>query len=164
MIRNRILWAAAVAALTAGLSACNLGKAPEPTPDVNALYTMAAETLIVQVGLEKTQTAAANSPTRQPNATGEFDALAHVRLRRRRPSALHARHAHPRTDAARNAADGSGAGLAVGCNNAVYLGQTMADKTAMTPLKQFTNGWSLQNTGTCAWDEDTPSSSSPAKD
>ena len=44
--------------------------------------------------------------------------------------------------------------MAVGCNNAVYLGQTVADKTVMNPLKQFKNGWSMQNTGTCAWDED----------
>ena len=43
--------------------------------------------------------------------------------------------------------------MAVGCNNAVYLGQTVADKTVMSSQKQFKNGWSLQNTGTCAWDE-----------
>jgi hypothetical protein len=43
--------------------------------------------------------------------------------------------------------------MAVGCNNAVYLGQTVDDKTVMSSQKQFKNGWSLQNTGTCPWDE-----------
>ena len=63
MLHKRYVRLVPVAALIFGISACNLGKAPEPTPDVNALYTVAAETLVAKVGLDQTQTAAASSPT-----------------------------------------------------------------------------------------------------
>jgi len=41
----------------------------------------------------------------------------------------------------------------VGCNNAVYMGQSIKDGTVMSPQEEFKVGFSLQNTGTCPWDE-----------
>ena len=51
------------------LTACNIGRSPEPTPDVNALYTAAAETLIAQFNEQQTQTAQAVTPTPQASPT-----------------------------------------------------------------------------------------------
>ena len=154
MIRTRMYWVAAAAALTAGLSACNLGKAPEPTPDVNALYTMAAQTLIVQSGLGETQTAAASSPTASPTPLASFTALPTFGVNLTPFGTFTLGTPIAGLTPLPTQAAGSGAGgMAVGCNNAVYLGQTVDDKTVMSPQKEFKNGWSLQNTGTCAWDE-----------
>ena len=156
MIRTKMLWVAAAAALTAGLSACNLGKAPEPTADVNALYTMAAQTLVVESGLGETQTAAASSPTVSPTSPASFTPLPTFGV----PSGL-----TPLATFALGTpiagltplptqSSGSGvAGMAVGCNNAVLIGEDPADGKVFSPLKQFQKSWSLQNTGTCPWDE-----------
>ena len=156
MIRTRMYWVAAAAALTAGLSACNLGKAPEPTADVNALYTMAAQTLIVQSGLGETQTAAASSPTASPTPLGSFTPLPTFGVSSGLTPFATFTLGTPiagLTALPTQSAGSSAGGMAVGCNNAVYLGQTVDDKTVMSPQKEFKNGWSLQNTGTCAWDE-----------
>ena len=153
MIRNRILWAALLAALTTGVSACNLGRAPEPTPDVNALYTVAAETLIVQSGLGLTQTAAASSPTPSPTPLASFTPLPTFPVAAGLTPFSLGTPIPGLTPLPTQSAGSSAGGFAVGCNNAVYLGQTVADKTVMNSQKQFKNGWSLQNTGTCAWDE-----------
>lgn len=41
---------------------------------------------------------------------------------------------------------------AVGCDNATYLSETAPDDgTQITAGDAFTKGWSLQNSGTCAW-------------
>ena len=156
MVRNRILWAAAVAALTAGLSACNLGKAPEPTPDVNALYTVAAETLIAQVGLDKTQTAMANSPTPlvSPTPLALLTPLPTFAVGAGLTPFGTFTLGTPIPGLTPLATQGNTtAGMAVGCNNAVLIGETIPDGTTMSPQEEFTKGWSLQNTGTCAWDE-----------
>jgi hypothetical protein len=156
MVHNRYLWGAAVATLALAASACNLGKSAEPTPDVSALYTVAAETLIAQSGLGETQTAAAASPTASPTVLASLTAL---------PTFAVGAGLTPLgtftintpipglTPLPTQSAGSSTGGFAVGCNNAVYLGQTIADKTVMDGQKQFKNGWSLQNTGTCAWDQ-----------
>jgi hypothetical protein len=51
----------------------------------------------------------------------------------------------------------SGTGLfsfPVGCDDAMFIGETRPyDKAQMRPDKLFDKGWSLQNVGTCTWDE-----------
>ena len=49
------------------LAACNLGKAPEPTADVNAIFTGAAQTVAAQFSAQQTQTAQA-IPLASPTA------------------------------------------------------------------------------------------------
>jgi hypothetical protein len=41
----------------------------------------------------------------------------------------------------------------VGCNDAQFYGETIPDKTEMAPQHDFKKAWSLQNVGTCTWDE-----------
>ncbi len=156
MVHKRHLWGAAAVVLALAASSCNLGKSAEPTPDVSALYTVAAETLIAQSGLGETQTAAAASPTASPTAlasptsllptfaVGGVPTFGTFLINTPLPGV---------TPLPTQSTGSSQGGFAVGCNNAVYLGQTVADKTVLDGLKEFKNGWSLQNTGTCAWDQ-----------
>ena len=67
-------WLIIMLALSLVLSACNFGQEPEPTPDVGAIFTAAAETVMAQFSLELTQTAlaaptATQTPTNTPVAT-----------------------------------------------------------------------------------------------
>jgi hypothetical protein len=48
------------------LSACNLGQEPEPTPDVGAIFTAAAETVMAELSVKLTQTALAAPTATQP--------------------------------------------------------------------------------------------------
>ena len=61
-------WLIIMLALSLVLSACNFGQEPEPTPDVGAIFTAAAETVVAQFSLELTQTAQA-VPTITPIPT-----------------------------------------------------------------------------------------------
>jgi hypothetical protein len=119
---------------------------------VNALYTVAAETLIAQSGLDLTQTAAASSPTASPTPIASFTPLATFPIAGLTPFSL-GTPIPGLTAFPTQSAGSSAGGFAVGCNNAVYLGQTVDDKTVMSSQKEFKNGWSLQNTGTCSWDQ-----------
>ena len=53
----------AASVLSAALASCNIGKSPEPTIDVNAVYTAAAGTMVAQLNDQQTQTAQAVTPT-----------------------------------------------------------------------------------------------------
>jgi hypothetical protein len=155
---KRILRLAPAAALIVGLSACNIGKAPEPTPDVNALYTVAAETLVAKVGLDQTETAAANSPTPagSPTAIASFTPLPTfpASLGLTPFGTLSLTTPLPGVTPLSTQSSGSTTnGYAVGCDNAEYIGQSVDDGTAMNPGKEFTVGFSMQNSGTCAWDD-----------
>jgi hypothetical protein len=158
MLHMRILRLAPIAALIFGLSACNLGQEPEPTPDVNALYTVAAETLVAKVGLDQTQTAAASSPTPagSPTPIASFTGLptfpVGVGLTPFGTFSLTTPLAGV-TPLPTQSSGSTTSGFAVGCDNAEYIGQSVDDGTVMDPQEEFTVGFSMQNSGTCAWDE-----------
>jgi hypothetical protein len=59
-------WLIIMLALSLVLSACNFGQEPEPTPDVDAIFTAAAETVMAEFSLELTQTALAAPTATQP--------------------------------------------------------------------------------------------------
>ena len=42
---------------------------------------------------------------------------------------------------------------ASGCNDALFIGETLPDKSVIKPGKDFSKAWQLQNSGTCNWDE-----------
>ena len=62
-------WLTAAILLAVGLASCNAGKVPQPTTDVNAVYTSVASTMIAQLNDQLTQTAQAARPPgpTQPN-------------------------------------------------------------------------------------------------
>ena len=161
MLQRRVLWVAATGLLMTALTACNIGRSPEPTADVNGLYTAAAETLIAQFGEQQTQTAQA------------------VTTARASPSPLSSSSPLPTfpVGAGLTPVGTLSAGLTpfgtlslgltplptpagplaqsfpVGCDDAQFIGENIPDKTVMVPQHNFKKTWSLQNMGTCTWDE-----------
>jgi hypothetical protein len=161
MYFKKFFGAAMALMLTAGLASCNIGKAAAPTPDVNALYTAAAGTMLAQLGDQQTQTAAAVSPTpfSSPTALDTFTPLPTFPIGVTpfgtpfgtpftfgTPGAL--------TPLPTSLTPGiTAGGFAVGCNNAVFVAETIPDKTVFTKGKKFSKAWEFLNTGTCQWDQ-----------
>ena len=157
---TKLIWVGTVLVLAAALTSCNIGKAPEATQDVNAIFTSAAGTMIAQLNDQQTQTAQAAPPTAITSPT-PFDTITPL------PTVAGITGATPfftpftlntpgsaLTPLATAAPPGSSAsGFAVGCNNAELIGETIPDGTIIHPLKRFHKAWSLQNTRTCTWDE-----------
>ena len=138
-------------AMMLALTACNIGRSAEPTPDVNALYTAAADTLIAQFNEQQTQTAQAATPTPQASSTplasaSPFPTFAVSGLT---PLGTLA----PGLTALPTTAIGGAVSFPVGCNDAKFISETIPDKTKIDAQKDFKKAWSMLNVGTCAWDE-----------
>jgi hypothetical protein len=148
-IKRLAVGAAMMALLT--LTACNLGKAPEPTPDVNALYTQAADTLVAQYNEQQTQTARAATPTTQasPTALASPSPFPTFALSGLTPFSTLA----PGLTALPTIAGGGAVSFPVGCDDAKFIGETIPDKTKIDAQKDFKKAWSMLNVGTCTWDE-----------
>ena len=120
------------------LSACAPAATPaEPTPDVAAVRTSAASTVVSQFTL----TAAAFSPTPPPPPT-ETAA----------PEAT-ATATEPPVAQVTNA---EGTTIVI-CDkyswDVTTLDVNIPDNTVMTPGQEFTKTWKIKNTGSCAWGE-----------
>ena len=116
------------------LAACAPATPVVPTPDVLAVRTSAAYTVVAEITL----TAAAFTPTPQP------------------PSATSTPEPPPTATATQvfttdptQAALGTPASL---CDNYVYVADvTIVDGTAMTAGQDFVKTWKIKNTGDCTW-------------
>ncbi len=157
---TKLIWVATVLLLAAALTSCNIGKAPEPTQDVNAIFTSAAGTMIAQLNDQQTQTAQAVPPTAlaSPTPLDTFTPLPTVAgLVGVTPFGTPFTLSTPGgalTPLATAVPAGSGStGFAVGCNNAVLVAETIPDGTIIHPAKRFDKAWQFQNTGTCTWDQ-----------
>ncbi len=159
MPHKRPIQAITWVAVAGTLAACNLGKAAAPTADVNALYTAAAATLIAQLNDQQTQTAQAASPPplTSPTALASFTPLPTFPVGAGlTPFGTPFTFGTPGigiTPLASLPAGPVTPGMAVGCNNAVFVGEKIPDGTRMSPLHDFKKSWSLLNAGTCTWDE-----------
>jgi hypothetical protein len=148
MYFKKLIWAGIVLLLAAALTSCSIGSTPEPTTDVGAIFTFAAQTMDAQLSDQGTQTAQAASPTPlvtfTPLPTFPVIPLGSTPFSTSAPGG-----------AALPTASTGGSTLgstAVGCDNSSYLSETPPnDGTQMTAGDTFKKGWSLQNTGTCAW-------------
>ncbi len=146
--------------MVAALTSCGTRATPSPTVDANAIYTSAANTLAAGIASGMTQTAQAVTPTGagSPTALPTF-AIATgsnpfgTALAGGTPfNSIITPPAGSTPLAINTQSGGGGASGAVGCNNATYLSETdPLDKTQIAANKKFTKGWSMQNTGTCAW-------------
>jgi len=152
----------AVLLLAAALASCNIGKAPEPTADVNAIFTSAAGTMIAQLNDQQTQTAVAIPPSSasSPTPLDTFTPLPTFSIGSTPFGSTPLIFVTPGLGVTPLAplatsvpAGGVTNGFAVGCNNAELIGETVPDGTIIHPAKKFDKAWSLQNTGTCTWDE-----------
>lgn len=154
-------------------SACS---AAAPTLDANAIYTQAAGTAMAEVASQQTETAAAMPPTatatETPGVTPSSSAMPTLDL-----ALPTVNLALPTLDLAATSAvtplvfptalpnltptatPVSGlsgqvpGGWAVGCNNAVFYGESVPDGTKFKPGTEFKKSWSFLNAGTCTWDE-----------
>jgi Ig-like domain from next to BRCA1 gene len=154
---TKSVWLIVLLVFALVLSACNFGQQPEPTPDVGAIFTAAAETVMAQFSVELTQTAlAAPTATEPPTITP------------------------PPTFAVENPGAGSPAAtsivtLGIGtqpvilptitpvaalatqgdtCYNSEFVADvTYPDGTAVKGGDLIAKVWSIKNTGTCTWDD-----------
>ena len=159
---KRLFWVVAVLLLTTVLTSCNIGKSPEPTADVNAIFTSAAGTMIAQLNDQQTQTALAVPPTSASSPT-PLDTFTPLPTFAQGSTVLGTPFLFntpgtgltplaPLATIAPTTGSGS-THFAVGCNDATFIGETVPDGTMVKPVKRFDKAWSLLNTGTCTWDE-----------
>lgn len=157
------------------ITSCNVGAAPTPTTDVNALSTALVGTTVAQLSVELTQTAQA-APTNTSSPTATVTALTTVAL----PTLDLSGAASPTTDVAalptfsfvNTPVPGANtplpgitqvpvlptsqatASLGDACNNSVFEGDvTIPDGSILKPGEDFTKVWAIRNTGNCTWDE-----------
>ena len=156
-------WLIVIFALALTLSACNLGKEPEPTPDVGAIFTAAAETVQAQFSLDLTQTAlaapTATLPPPPPTATSiptfaiggspvapVTTPLATLGIGTQPTGFLGLATATPLAALATQAEKR--------CRDSAFVADvTYADGTVVDKNAWLAKVWSVQNTGTCAWDD-----------
>ena len=148
-------WVAAVFFLSTALASCNIGKAPEPTPDVNAIYTSAAQTTIAQFSAQQTQTAQAVSPTplASPTSLATFTPLATFPVAGGSTPFTFGTPGGILTPLVTPVGSVSSS-TASGCNDSAYITESEPyDKDTMKPGQDFKKCWTLENTGTCTWDD-----------
>jgi hypothetical protein len=139
------------------LSSCNVGAAPAPTTDVNAINTAIVGTTVAQTALAAPTSTPA--PTEAVASLPTF-ALATSAVASPIPGALPTLSFNTTpvagfTPLATSAVPTTSGGshTAVGCNDGAFVGETLPDGSKVGPGKKFTKAWQIQNTGTCAWDE-----------
>ena len=146
------------------LTACNIGAAPAPTVDVNAVNTAAVATAMGQLSIQFTQTALAAPPTSTNSAVSlaTFPPTANSAnptVSGALPTVSFNSTLIPGTTPlagltplAPTVASSGQVSTASGCNDAAFIGETVPDKTEFVPGRDFSKAWQLQNTGTCKWE------------
>jgi Ig-like domain from next to BRCA1 gene len=156
-------WLIMVLALSLVLSACNFGQEPQPTPDVAAIFTAAAETVVAQYSLELTQTAlaaptATQVPTNTPPATFavENPGAGAPTLPGTTPLPTFGIGTQPAGGATFPTITPIAAVATQGdtCYNSAFVSDvTYPDGTVVKGGALIAKVWSIQNTGTCTWDD-----------
>ena len=149
MESKKLIWTLVIVLLAVVVTSCNIGRSPEPTADVNAIYTAAAQTMVAALSQQLTQTAQAAPPTATGTSLASQTPLPTFPI-----STGSIPFGTPGT-ARPTLPSGTGVySYPVGCNDATFIGETKPfDGTLMTAGKVFDKGWSMLNTGTCVWDE-----------
>lgn len=134
------VWLAALFLLPVILTACNMGATPAPTQDVGAIQTQAMQLVVTQFAMQQTQTAMAVSPTPLPSFTPPVSVT---------PGAFP-------TPAAGLTPLASPVATLIGdkCHQSAFVADvTVPDGTEFKPGEDFEKAWSIQNTGSCMWDD-----------
>jgi hypothetical protein len=148
MRTKNFAWAVTALLLTTALASCNIGATPAPTIDVNAIFTAAASTMNAQLSDQATQTAEAVTPTPAATITA-LPTFPVIPLGSPFPTAAPGGAVAPTT----STGGGTGGSTAVGCDNSTYISETAPDDGKQYSAGDtFSKGWSLENSGTCAWD------------
>lgn len=153
-------WLIIMLGLSFILSACNLSQEPEPTPDVGVIFTEAAKTVFAQFSLELSQTAlAAPTATQPPTATSisTFSMDGSPAATSATPLATFGFGTQPSIISTLStptplAALGTQAGPI--CMDSAFIADiTLPDGTVVDGNVMISKRWSIQNTGTCTWDD-----------
>ena len=127
-----------VAALASLLYACGPTVPVQSTPDVNAIHTAAAETVIA----EFTQTARAIPPTSEATVTEAATLTSE-------PTTQPTETAIPTNDPFVSTP------TEITCDDSKHVADvTVQDGTEMTPGQDFVKTWKVRNTGSCTWGTD----------
>jgi len=143
-------------ALATLLSACNLGQEPEPTIDAGAIATSAVETVMANAAAQQTQTALAAPPVDQPPVATLAPTMTSVPTFaipgtvQANATALSPAPGFPSPTSALLPQPTQAGPV---CNDSVFISETVPDGTVFKPGEDFEKSWTLQNTGTCTWDE-----------
>jgi len=150
------------------LTACNVGAAPSPTLDVNAINTAIVGTTVAQFSAQFTQTALAVPPaTNTPLPIDTPQSLPTFALPTTdngglptvsfdiTPTVAGAATPLPGfTQLASPAVPAATQALGDACNNNVFEGDiTIPDGTVLKGGEDFQKIWKIRNTGSCKWDE-----------
>jgi hypothetical protein len=154
-------------ALSLVLSACNFGQEPEPTPDVNAIFTAAAETVMAEFSVALTQTAlAAPTATQSPTNTAP-PTFAIVSPGAGSPAAPATTPLATFGIGTQPAASGAlptitsavvlNTPAAPVCMDSAWITDVTYPDYPEPPVVEdnanIAKIWSIQNTGTCTWDD-----------
>lgn len=157
-------WLIIMLTLSLVLSACNFGQEPEPTPDVGAIFTAAAETVMAEFSVEQTQTAlAAPTATQSPTNTAP-PTFAIVSPGAGSPAApattpiatfgIGTQSAAPGVLPTITSAVVLNTQAAPVCMNSEFIADvTYPDGTEVQDNTNLAKVWSIRNTGTCTWDD-----------
>lgn len=155
-------WLTSLLILSFLLSACNFGQEAEPTPDVGAIFTAAAETVQAQFSLDLTQTALAiPTATLPPPVTPTPIATLIPTF------ALGGSTAAPAATLGIGTQTSGFPGLSTAtplaalatqagpkCRDSAFMADvTYPDGTVVEDNAWLAKVWSIQNTGTCTWDD-----------
>lgn len=128
------------------LSACGTTVPVSPTPDINAIYTMAAKTVVAEL----TQTGIVNTSTPKATAT-ETQA---IEIATSSPTSVSETEipALPETEIpATSIVEPSPTDQF--CDNAIWVADvSVQDGTEMSPGQGFEKIWRIKNTGSCIWE------------
>ncbi len=149
------------------LASCNIGAAPTPTLDINAINTAIVGTTIAQFSAQFTQTALAaptntpvptNTPQQLPTFalptldTSGTTALPTISFNTTPGSIITPLPAF--TQLASPAAPAATQALGDACNNSAFEADvTIPDGTVLKGGEDFQKIWKIRNTGTCTWDD-----------
>lgn len=163
MKSSKIIWLVMVTLITSiVIGACNIGATPAPTQDPGFVQTQAFEIVLTQQSIQQTQTAVSIPPTPLPTNTNvaivtvgvlptsnTFDAtFTPFALNTQQPGLTPQLLVTPTVVALNTFTTTNG------CNDGAYVGETdPLDKESIKVGKEFAKGWTILNTGTCAWDE-----------
>ncbi len=158
---RKSLWLITILITIIVLSACNFGATPAPAVDPGAIQTQAFNDVLTQVSSQQTQTALAVPPTSIPTNTllptvtlgaiPAFEGAASIT-----PFSFNTQQAGftPITSPIATFGIVSTITTKNGCNDGLYIGETHPfDKEIVKAGEEFGKAWTIQNTGTCAWDE-----------
>jgi len=155
-------WLILTLVLSLALSACNFGQEPEPTPDVGAIFTAAAETVMAELSTELTQTAQA-APTVTPLSTNTPAPTFAIVSPGAGTSVLPGTNPQPTFGIGTQpvgvlptitSAVVLSTQAAKVCMNSEFVADvTYPDGTVVEDNADLAKVWSIKNTGTCTWDD-----------